>query len=85
MVIVMIRQLLEYGVRFSCILGMHPFQIAQKFKSISSKVLREEFPELKKFHKKRLWAPSNYHGSVGVGYEAVENYVRSQDEHHKED
>ena len=59
-------------------------KIAQKFKSISSKKLREEFPHLKKFHKKRLWAPSNYHGSVGIGYAAVENYVRSQEEHHKD-
>ena len=60
-------------------------KIAQKFKAISSKVLRQEFPELKKLHKKRLWAPSNYHGSVGIGYAVVKNYVKSQEQHHRKD
>ena len=60
-------------------------KIAQKFKAISSKKLREEFPELKKLHKKRLWAPSNYHGSVGIGYAVVKNYVKSQEQHHREE
>jgi len=60
-------------------------KIAQKFKAISSKALREEFPHLKKLNKKRLWAPSNYFGSVGAGFAAVENYVRSQEEHHRGD
>jgi hypothetical protein len=29
--------------------------------------------------KKHLWAPSNYHGSVGQGFEVVENYIRGQE------
>ena len=39
--------------------------ITQKFKSVSSRVLRKEFPELSQKVKKHLWAPSCYHGSVG--------------------
>ena len=52
--------------------------IAQKFKGVSSRILRKEFPELKKKVGKHLWAPSNYHGSVGQGFEVVEHYIKSQ-------
>ncbi len=48
------------------------------FKGVSSRVLRQEFPELQKKIRKHLWAPSNYHGSVGQGFEVVENYIKSQ-------
>ena len=57
--------------------------IAMKFKSSTSYLLRKEFPELKEFSKKHLWAPSCYHGSVGQGAEVVENYIKAQEEHHK--
>jgi putative transposase len=53
------------------------------FKGVSSRVLRQEFPELKKEIKDKLWAPSNYHGSVGQGFEVVENHIKSQDDHHR--
>lgn len=47
--------------------------------SVSSRILREEFPELKKWCKQSLWAPSCYHGSVGHGWEVVEKYIAGQD------
>jgi len=50
-----------------------PSIIAMQFKGTSSFYLRKEFPELKKRVKDHLWAPSNYHGSVGQGFEVVEN------------
>ena len=58
--------------------------IAMKFKGISSRVLRQEFPILRQKVKKSLWAPSNYHGSVGQGYEVVENYIKCQRQRHGE-
>ncbi|UCG71047.1 MAG: transposase [Thermoplasmata archaeon] len=54
-----------------------------KVKGVSSYLLRKEFPELKKQVRDHLWAPSNYHGSVGQGFEVVENYIKSQDDHHR--
>ena len=44
-----------------------------KFKNYTSLHHRREFPELKKQVKDHLWAPSNWHGSVGIGFEVVEN------------
>jgi putative transposase len=58
-------------------------KIAMQFKGTTSYLLRKEFPELKKDVKKHLWAPSNYHGSVGQGFEVVENYIKSQGDHHR--
>jgi putative transposase len=52
--------------------------IAMKFKGVSSRLLRKEFPELQKKIRKHLWAPSNYHGSVGQGFEVVEKYIAGQ-------
>jgi putative transposase len=51
-------------------------KISMQFKGTTSYKLRKEFPELK-------WAPSNYHGSVGQGFDVVENYIKSQDKHHR--
>ena len=59
--------------------------IAERFKGISSRILRKEFPELKRKVSKHLWAPSNYHGSVGQGFEVVENYVKHQKDRHGEE
>ena len=54
--------------------------ISKKFKNYTSLHLRKEFPELKKQVKDHLWAPSNYHGSVGIGFEVVENsYIKGQE------
>ena len=58
---------------------LSPSVISKKFKNYTSLHLRREFPELKKQVKKHLWAPSNYHGSVGIGFEVVENYIRGQE------
>jgi putative transposase len=49
-----------------------------KFKGISSLLLRREFAELQKKIRKHLWAPSNYHGSVGQGFEVVDKYIETQ-------
>jgi hypothetical protein len=38
-------------------------------------MLRLKFPELKKWCKESLWAPSCFHGSVGQGWEVVKNYI----------
>jgi len=53
--------------------------IAKMLKARTSRILRKEFPELKKWCKKSLWALSCYHGSVGHGWEVVENYIAGQD------
>jgi putative transposase len=44
-----------------------------------STVNRKEFPELNKQIKDHLWAPSNYHGSVGQGFDVVDNYIKGQE------
>jgi putative transposase len=49
--------------------------IAKMLKGRSSRILRQEFPELKKWCKQSLWAPSCYHGSVGHGCEVVQKYI----------
>jgi putative transposase len=56
-----------------------PSIFAMRIKCASSYHLRKEFPELKKRIRNHLWAPSNYHGSVGQGFEVVENYIRGQE------
>ena len=53
--------------------------IAKRLKGRSSRILRQEFPELKEWCEKSLWAPSCYHGSVGHGWEIVEKYIAGQD------
>ncbi len=62
---------------------LSPSKIAMQFKGTCSYKLRKEFPGLKKEVRDHLWAPSNYHGSVGQGFEVVENYIKSQEEHHR--
>ena len=53
--------------------------IAKMIKGRTSRILRQEFPELKEWCKKSLRAPSCYHGSVGHGWEVVEKYIAGQD------
>jgi len=53
--------------------------IAKRLKGRTGRILRQEFPGLKKWCKKSLWAPSCYHGSVGHGWEVVEKYIAGQD------
>ncbi|MBC2696992.1 MAG: hypothetical protein HF976_05535 [ANME-2 cluster archaeon] len=40
---------------------------AKRFKGRTSRILRQEFAELKEWCKKSLWVPSLYHGSIGYG------------------
>ena len=53
--------------------------IAKRLKGRTSRILRQEFPEQKKWCEKSLLAPSCYHGSVGHGREVVEKYIAGQD------
>ena len=52
--------------------------IAKRLKGRSSKLLRDQFPQLKEWCPGHLWAPSCYHGSVGHGWEVVERYISEQ-------
>ena len=52
--------------------------IAKRIKGRSSKMLRDQFPQLKEWCPGHLWAPSCYHGSVGHGWEVVERYISGQ-------
>jgi len=47
--------------------------IAKRLKGRTNRILRQEFPELKKWCKKSLWAPSCYHGSVGMAGKLLRN------------
>lgn len=52
--------------------------IAKKIKGVSSRILRKEFPHLQEWCGDHLWAPSCFHGSVGNGWEVVENIFVSK-------
>ncbi len=67
-----IHLFIEYPPKYSM------SHIANRIKGKSSRVLRQEFPILKAWCKKGLWAPSCFHGSVGHGKDVVEKYVSSQ-------
>ena len=54
-------------------------EMAKKIKGKSSKLLRERFPELKKWCPESLSSPGCFHGSVGHGAEVVEKYIKSQE------
>jgi putative transposase len=59
--------------------------IAKRIKGRSSKLLRDQFPQLKEWCLGHLWAPSCYHGSVGHGWEVVERYISGQKGYEKTD
>nr|QNO58118.1 hypothetical protein HJJEBIEG_00020 [Methanosarcinales archaeon ANME-1 ERB7] len=59
--------------------------IAKRIKGRSSKLLRDQFPQLKEWCPDHLWAPSCYHGSVGHGWEVVERYISGQRGYEKTD
>ena len=59
--------------------------IAKRIKGRSSKLLRDQFPQLKELCPDHLWAPSCYHGSVGHGWEVVEKYISGQKGYEKAD
>ena len=54
-VLLLIQYPLKYSVSF----------IAKRLKGRSSRILRQEFPELKEWCKKSLWIPSCFHGRGG--------------------
>ena len=54
-------------------------EIAKKIKGKSSRLIREKFPELKRWCPDSLWSPGCFHGSVGHGAEVVEKYIKSQE------
>lgn len=52
-------------------------------KGISARQLRLIFPELKKVHSEKLWAPSYYAGTAGhVSAETIRRYIENQEQHH---
>ncbi|MGB3458031.1 MAG: IS200/IS605 family transposase [Halobacteriota archaeon] len=71
--------------------------IAKRIKGRSSKLLRDQFPQLKEWCPGHLWAPSCYHKtfqksfiknasqSVGHGWEVVERYISGQKGYEKTD
>ena len=71
--------------------------IAKRIKGRSSKLLRDQFPQLKGWCPDHLWAPSCYHKtfqksfiknasqSVGQGCEVVEKYISGQKGYEKAD
>ena len=49
--------------------------IAKRINGRSSKLLKDQFPQLKEWCPGHLWAPSCHHMSVGQGWEVVEKYI----------
>ena len=47
--------------------GYSVSELAKRIKGKSSRLIRERFPELKKWCEGSLWAPGCFHGSVGRG------------------
>lgn len=63
---------------------LSPSKMAEKVKSNSSKELRSNHPELVKWCKTGLWAPGSFHGSVGHGFDVVEQYIKGQQNFRKQ-
>jgi putative transposase len=55
-----------------------PSSLAERVKSNTSRELREKHPHLVKWCKTGLWAPGCFHGSVGHGFDVVEQYIKGQ-------
>lgn len=66
----------------SCPTTMAPGEIAQKLKGRTSKILQEEFPELKKrYWGQHMWGRGYFCGTVGeVDQKTIENYIEHQGE-----
>ena len=64
----------------SCPTNLAPSEIMQKLKGRSSKLLQEEFPELKKkYWGQHIWGRGYFCGTVGeVDQKAIEEYVENQ-------
>ena len=66
----------------SCPTTMAPSEIAPKLKGRTSKILQEEFPELKKrYWGQHMWGRGYFCGTVGeVDQKTIENYIEHQGE-----
>ena len=66
----------------SCPTTVAPSEIAQKLKGRTSKILQEEFPELKKrYWGQHMWGRGYFCGTVGeVDQKTIENYIEHQGE-----
>ena len=66
----------------SCPTTIAPSEIAQKLKGRTSKILQEEFPELKKrYWGQHMWGRGYFCGTVGeVDQKTIENYIEHQGE-----
>ena len=61
----------------NCLPTLSPSDIMQKIKGVTSRVLRDEFPELKKMTS--LWTRSYFVSTAGNVYsETIKKYVESQ-------
>jgi putative transposase len=57
---------------------LSPSRMAERVKCNSSRVLREKHIHLVKWNRHGLWAPGCFHGSVGHGFDVVEQYIKGQ-------
>ena len=66
----------------SCPTTMAPSEIAQKLKGRASRILQEEFPELRKrYWGQHMWGRGYFCGTVGeVDQKTIENYIEHQGE-----
>ena len=66
----------------SCPTTMAPSEIAQKLKGRTSRILQEEFPELRKrYWGQHMWGRGYFCGTVGeVEQKTIENYIEHQGE-----
>ena len=66
----------------SCPKTMAPSEIAQKLKGRTSRILQEEFPELRKrYWGQHMWGRGYFCGTVGeVDQKTIENYIEHQGE-----
>ena len=69
-------------VLLSCPTTMAPSEIAQKLKGRTSRILQEEFPELRKrYWGQHMWGRGYFCGTVGeVDPKTIENYIEHQGE-----
>ena len=69
-------------VLLSCPTTMAPSEIAQKLKGRTSRILQEEFPELRKrYWGQHMWGRGYFCGTVGeVDQKTIENYIEHQGE-----
>ena len=66
----------------SCPTTMAPSEIAQKLKGRTSRILQEEFPELRKrYWGQHMWGRGYFCGTAGeVDQKTIENYIEHQGE-----